>query len=99
MPAATHDGPAVSCVVSSACDPRCEIASAPTMDRAVARCGVLSLGHISMDSMSPRRCSAPTPTVFRQVVLLQRVREFFSGITAPHLFGIVPALVHGVELK
>jgi hypothetical protein len=98
-PAAAHAGGAVSYLVSSAYDQRWENCFSTKLDRAVAPGGVLSLGHISMDSMSPRRGTHPAPTAFRQAILLQRVREFFSGITALPLFGIVPALVQGVELK
>jgi hypothetical protein len=47
-----HYGPAVSCVVSSDCDQRCEIVSAHNPERAVDQCDVVALGHISMDSLS-----------------------------------------------
>jgi hypothetical protein len=39
-------------VVSSDCDQRCEIVSAHNPQRAVDQCGVVALGHISMDSLS-----------------------------------------------
>jgi len=55
--------------------------------------------YISMDSLSNDGRSTAACTVFRQVVLLQRVEEFFRDFAALFFFGMVPALVQSVELN
>jgi hypothetical protein len=91
-----HLGPAVSCVVSSDCDQRREIVSAHNPERAREQCEVLALRHISMDSLSPVGARPRLALFLVKVVLVQRVREFFGGIAALLLYGIVPALVLSV---
>jgi hypothetical protein len=84
-------------VVSSDCEQRCEIAGAHNPERALKPCDVMALRHISMDSLSHLGAPAATCTVLRQVVLFERVKEFFLGIAALLLYGIVPALVLSVN--